>query len=444
MRSKFKRTGLIPVSEILLDQNNYRLGPLDSQIECKEIMFKEFGSKMNRIAEHIAKNGLSPKPIVVSKDDQDRWVVRDGNRRIAALKLLSNPAEAPDQYKRSFQEIKKNAAPGMIPHKIDCLTSDEETIVEYRKLEHMGPQGGIGQVNWDPRAKENLQADIEGKLSYPLAGAICEYLVKKGVPEAGRVSITSMQRLFQDTEVSRRIGFIWDGQQFFFTAKENEVFNILKEIIVDFTNKDKNKRKFVNDIYYPADRKKYINELFEARGLKEPTPLPKPVLSSGGQSPIGKTPSISNIPAKTKSPWDRPRVIKRGMGLPVSNSETKLNTVLVELTSKVNVRDATIAAGVLIRIVLERSVKCYALQHNITIRKKDLHVRINEVAKKMKDIGVINKKQLQQLQKMSHSEQLISAHTLNAWVHNPNYIPTPRDVCTFWDNIYFFLVECWK
>lgn len=444
MRSKFKRTGQIPVSEILLDQNNYRLGPLDSQIECIEIMFKEFGSKMNRIAGHIANNGLSPKPIVVSKDDQDRWVVRDGNRRITVLKLLNNPAEAPDQYKRSFQEIKKNAVPRMIPHKIDCLTSDEETIAEYRKLEHMGPQDGIGQVNWNARAKENLQADIEGKLRYPLAGAICEYLEKKGVPEAERVSISGMQRLFQDTDVSRRIGFIWDGQQFFFTAKENEVFNILKEIIVDFTNKDKNKRKTVNDIYHPPDRKKYINELFEARGLKEPTPLPKPVLSSGGQSTTGKTPSASNIPAKTKLPWDRPRVIKRGMGLPVPDSETKLNTVLVELTSKVNVREATIAAGVLIRIVLERSVVYYIKQNNITTRSDKLHVRINEVAKKMKTVGVIHSKELQQLKKMSNTEQLISAHTLNAWVHNPTYIPNPREICTFWDNIYFFLVECWK
>jgi len=40
MRSKFKSTGQIAVTEIMLDQNNYRLGPLDSQIECIEIMFK--------------------------------------------------------------------------------------------------------------------------------------------------------------------------------------------------------------------------------------------------------------------------------------------------------------------------------------------------------------------------------------------------------------------
>ena len=186
MRSKFKSTGPIPVSEILLDQNNYRLGPLENQIDCIEIMLKEFGSKMTKLAGHIAKNGLSPKPVVVSKDEQGRWVVRDGNRRIAVLKLLNNPAEAPDKYKHPFHAIKKTAAPGIVPDKIDCLTADEATIIEYRKLEHMGPQEGVGQVDWDARAKENLQADMDGKLRYPLAGAVCEYLEKKGVTEAGR------------------------------------------------------------------------------------------------------------------------------------------------------------------------------------------------------------------------------------------------------------------
>jgi len=441
MRSKFQRTGPIPVSEILLDQNNYRLGPLESQIDCIEIMFKEFGSKMTKLAGHIAKNGLSPKPVVVSKNEQGRWVVRDGNRRIATLKVLNNPAEAPDNYKRSFQAIKKTVASGMVPEKIDCLTADEATIIEYRKLEHLGMQGGVGQVDWDARAQDNLQADMDGKLRYPLARAVCGYLEKKGVAEAGKVYISTMQRLFQDSEVSRRIGILWDGQQFYFTGKEEEVLNILKEIIIDFTKvKD---RKKVSDVFDDKDREEYIGELFGPRGLEEPTPLPKPVPPSGVQPTSGKTPSASKIPVKSKPPWDRKRVIKRGVGLPVPGSETKLNTVLVELSSGIDVRDATIAAGVLLRLVLERSVDCY-MEKNTIPRKTKLHQRITATAKYMESVETIKQPQREQLVKMSSSEELISAHTLHAWVHNPDYNPNPREVCTFWDNIYFFLVKCWE
>lgn len=441
MRSKFTSTGLIPVSEILLDQNNYRLGPLDSQMDCVTIMFEEFGAKITKIAGHILQNGLSPKPVVVSKDDQGRWVVRDGNRRITALKLLNNPAEAPDQYQRTFQTLIKNVGTGVIPNAIDCLTADESTIIEYRKLEHMGEQEGIGQVDWSPRAKENMQADVDGKLGYPLATAVCGYLGKKGVAEARKVSLTNIQRLLQDVAVSKRLGLAWDGQQFILTAKEDEVFNVLKEIILDFTIG----KKVVGNIYHPPDRQTYIDTLFKSRGLKKLTPLDKPLLlASGKQVPKGSA-DVIKTRTITKPAWDRNRVIQRGVGLPVPNTEPKLQTIIAELSSKIDVRQATIAAGVLIRLVLERSVESYVKKNKISFHENDkLHVLIDKAAQKMKEVGTINKNQLRQLQKMRNVEHLISAHTLHAWVHNPDYTPTPREVCTFWDNIYFFLVACWK
>lgn len=430
MRSKFTSTGFIDVSEIMLDQNNYRLGLLDSQIDCINIMFEEFGPKILKIAGHIAQNGISPKPIVISKDKtNNRWIVRDGNRRITAIKLLNNPAEAPDHYRRYFQTLQNSAIPGMIPEKIECLTADEAAIIEYTTLEHMGPQDGIGLVPWDLRAKENMQADLEGKPLYPIGSAICGYLEKKGVTEAGRVSISNMQRLFQDTEVSKRLGIDWDGQRLKFVANEDEVFAVLKEIVTDFTKKENKLR--VRDIYYPRDRTKYIDDLFEHRGFKKPTPLGEP--------------DKEKHTARGKPPWDRKRVIQRNAGLPTPNTETKLNTILVELSSGIDVRDATIASGVLIRLILERSVDYYAKKNKITFAKKEsLANRIGKVADKMKMMDIIDIKQHELLKKMSRSEELISAHTLNAWVHNSQYIPEPRHVCTFWDNIYFFLYTCWK
>ncbi|MDO8722051.1 MAG: ParB/Srx family N-terminal domain-containing protein [Syntrophales bacterium] len=440
MRSKFTATGPIPVSEILLDQNNYRLGPLDSQMDCITIMFQEFGSKMVKIAGHIAKNGLSPKPVVVSKDNQGRWVVRDGNRRMTALRLLNNPAEAPEQYQKIFQNLKSNAVREMIPEAIDCLTADESIIIEYRKLEHMGPQDGIGQVDWDARAKDNLQADVDGKLTYPLARAICDYLEKKGVTEARSVSISNMQRLFQDTEVSKRLGIDWDGQNIKFAAVEDEVFNILKEIVIDFVKRGKK----VNDIYYPPDRERYMNDLFGNRSLKVPTPLAKPVAPAAGMRGAGGVAVQTKIAAKAKSSWDRPRVIQPGAGLPVPAIEAKLNTILAELRSKINVREAPVSASVLIRLIIERSVWYYITKYNVTYQKDELFHIIEKVAEHMKVSKIINKQDYNQIRKMGNATELISAHTLNAWVHNSNYTPTPQDVCTFWDNIYPFLVKCWK
>jgi hypothetical protein len=418
----------------MLDQNNYRLGPLDSQMDCIEIMFEEFGEKMTRIAGHIARNGLSPKPVVVSKDDKDRWVVKDGNRRVTALKLLNNPAQAPDKYKRAFQELKKTAVPGMVPSQIECLTADDATLMEYRKLEHMGAQDGIGQVDWNPRAKDNMLSDVSGKLKYPLAGAVCEYLSKRGVQEARTVFISNIQRLLQDPDIGKKIGISWNGKNISFTAKEDEVFEVLKEIVVDFV---KNKKK-VGEIYYPGNREKYITDLFKTRGIKEPTPLKTSSNPSQRETQTGRYRTI------TQPSWDRKRTIPRNMGLPIPGSESKTTNILVELSSRIDVREAPIGAGVLVRLLLERSVEYYGQKEKITFKDTALHKRIRQVAEYMKSKDLINKKEKEQLEKMSNNDELISAHTLNAWVHNPNYTPTPRDICTFWDNIYFFLLRCWR
>lgn len=443
MRNKFRSTGLIPVSEILLDQRNYRLGPIDTQKECIVAMFKEFDDMMLNLASHIAKSGLSPKPIVVSRKDDKHWCVRDGNRRVTALKLLNNPAEAPDEhYRKIFEAIRRDAEPGTIPDTLECITADEPTIIEYMKLEHMGQQSGIGQVKWGPREKNNLRDDIGGKIEYKLANSVLGYLSNRGVAEARNVKISNIQRLVQDKEISKRIGIIWDGDKLKFSCREEEVLELLRGIIDDFATGGKS----VKDIYHNEDRMRYLDELFDKRGFKEPTLLEKPTHPTGAGAKYtgGTTPSgEDSIPARRKAPRDRKRVIKPNAGIRVPETEAKLNSILVELSSRIDVREATIAASVLVRLVVEFSVDAF-LQKNGLSTDVNLNSKIKKAADKMYSQDILTKKQWEQLCKMNKSDEFLSAHTLNAWVHNPTYIPEPRSVCTFWDNIRFFLVECWK
>jgi len=447
MREKFSNTGLIPVSQIYLDQRNYRLGPTENQLESIDLMFEVFGNKIVKLAEHMAREGLSPKPIVVLKDGDGHWVVKDGNRRITALKVLNNPSEAPtDHYKHIFEDLKSNTDRNKGLDKVDCLTADEETVRKYMELEHMGPQDGIGQINWGAIEKENLLADSGEKYAYPQGMAVREYLISKGVAEAKNIPITNIQRLFGDADITEALGMKWSGEQFVFHSKEEELFEVVKTICLDFIKKDKG----VKNIYHKEDRTAYLNELFKTRGLKQPAILKSSQsfagTSSGTQSQnAAQSSATGNVPLKTKLPQDRGRVIQRGLSLPVPDEEIKINTILVELGSRIDVRKATIAASVLLRLLIEYSVESYAKRNGITQGKNEhLHHMIDKTAQKMKSDGNINQKQLQQLQKMKNSDELLSAHTLNAWIHNRTFIPDSRQVCTFWDNIRFFLFYCWK
>ena len=95
MREKFSAPFPVLVDDIKLDIQNFRYyGELSNQRECIEAMMNDLKSGVIELAGDIAKYGLTPDPIVISKDDSGEWVAREGNRRIAALKLLNNPSTA--------------------------------------------------------------------------------------------------------------------------------------------------------------------------------------------------------------------------------------------------------------------------------------------------------------------------------------------------------------
>lgn len=454
MRSKFNTTDEIPVSEIMLDQSNFRIGQAESQTECIDLLFHEFGDKMLRIADHIAREGLSPKPIVVKRNDDGFWVVRDGNRRVASLKLLNNPALAPEEHRKKFSELKqKDAGVGNIPSAISCLASDDEDVIlKYMQLEHLGPQDGVGQVDWGPRAKDNMSIAIGGRPRDAIARAVCDYLEKYGIQQAKTVKITNIQRLFQDVAVQQEIGIALDGDKLSFLLNESDVRDVLIEIVLDFAVKGKK----VDDIYHVDDRKKYVEDLFANRGIKRPGPKQSPPLNVVSGSGIGNpssspspctlvvTPTVTPISVPSRPPRIRKRLIQRGQGLNVPRAMTKVCTIIYELANKIDIRDAPISASVLLRLLLEYSVENFCVVNNVTHGPNDTLARkILKVAIHMEGNQIITKKEKELLGKMGNSSELISAHTLNQYVHDLVYTPAASDLCVFWDNTYFFLRKCW-
>ncbi|ABM28499.1 ParB/Srx family N-terminal domain-containing protein [Nitratidesulfovibrio vulgaris] len=447
MRDAFTTTDFIPVTELLLDQNNYRLGPLENQADCIEMMLAMYPTQMENIARDIASRGLSPKPIIVLKSEDDRWIVKDGNRRVTALKLLNNPSEAPENKRAVFRKIRDNAQDKKIPDAIQCLCADEKTIRDYMALDHGGLQDGVGQMDWGSREKDNMRIDTGGKIQSPFAMAVCNYMSKKGVKEANRVPITNIQRLLQDKYVQDKLKLGWDGEKLVFHGNEAEVRDLLKEIVLDFTER----KKTVRDIFYKADRKRYVDKFFSERGMK-PAAATSPVPSATVLNP----PPTDTLPKKNISsesnpvptirtpPRDRKRLIGPRNGLNVPDNEPKLRSIISELSAEIDVRNAPIAAGMLFRAVVEFSVEKYAsLNEIIWHQNEHLQNKIEKVAEHMLKSGVINKKHLAEIKKMSNSERLISTHTLNAIVHS-EYIPKASDLCTFYDNIRPFLYQCWK
>ena len=459
MRDKFELLPNIPVSNIQLDTSNFRIGTAANQRECIGLMFVDKRAEhIISLAKDIADRGLSPNPIVVVKNEKGGFTVKDGNRRITALKLLNNPSEAPDNYKATFLALSENANT-KISDSISCYLTDEETALSFMELSHLGFQGGVGQIKWGSNEKDNLNEFRGVKLQNNVARAVLTYLKNIGIPDTDKAKITIFQRLFQDKVVRDLIGIKWENESLSFSADEKSVANILTEIFLDFTLRHGKTIQIFTD----KDRLKYINELF-TRGVGKPQPTVTGDESSSDQNtseqgkpscttepneaaepskPL-KTPGNAACPAKNPS-WDRTRLIPRRCHIGVPKTAIKASNIAHELAHSIEVKKAPNGAAVLLRLLIEFSIDNYITKHSLVIPKDKakLYFKAIKVADNLLNSSHINKKEHEDLSKLSQSNEIFSAHTLNAWVHHSHYSPDPQSLCIFWDNIEKFINHCW-
>lgn len=440
MRRSFKNVKGVNIVDLLLDVNNPRHDALSSQKDCISVLLNSMGGKIVKIASHIAQYGLAPEPIIISRKGEE-WVVRDGNRRVTALKLLNNPDLAPIKFRKKFKNIKDEySSLGNIVNKLDCITSDdEEKILRCIELAHKGQQDGIGQVKWGPIEIDMFRAIRGEKPKNELAMSVVDYLKKHNVPEIEKASLTNIQRFFQDKAVQKKVGVTFENGKFVVKANEEKTLRFLKEFASDFGGK----KKKVADIYDDKDRMKYLKELQSRTNQLKGGKEEKGSLEAVQHSTHSKSTVLQPVKVANKAPRERKRLIQRQRGLPIPPSETKALSVLNELARRIDVREAPIAAGILVRLLLEFSIDFYSQRHGFEKGNDPLFKKLKRVADKMYEQKQITKQQLQLLQKMGKSESIISVHTLNAYVHDPSYCPKPSDLCTFWDNIYYFVCFCW-
>ncbi len=169
------------------------------------------------LAEDIAKNGLSPSdlPIVTLHDDGVHYLVLEGNRRIAALKILANPNLVKYGSDKSIREklkkISDDAQGQPLPEKIACVEfPSEEEAAHWLELRHQGQNQGRGVVAWDGQATDRFRERMSGKTSPERQ--VIEFMRSGGhlgtdvVSRLDSLPITNLKRLLQDPYVRSKVG----------------------------------------------------------------------------------------------------------------------------------------------------------------------------------------------------------------------------------------------
>ena len=137
-----KKRYLRRVNNLRLWNENPRLDPSDVYYTTKDYVDGMFRNENDRddfvsLAKSIVDNGfLSLDPVVVWKNEKGQYVVAEGNRRVAVLKLLQEPQKAPESIRRVFVAFSSKIDKSQYEKISVCVAPSFEECIWYINQRH--------------------------------------------------------------------------------------------------------------------------------------------------------------------------------------------------------------------------------------------------------------------------------------------------------------------
>jgi len=442
----------IDIHSLFLNLENPRFDKLENQKEVYKAMIENQGEKIINLAHDIAISGINPSDLTMVthfKNDKKKYIVLEGNRRVAAIKFLLEPSLASNggkkRYDKKFNDLSKKINKKTL-EKMRCVVfKDREKADHWISIKHTGENEGVGIVQWGAKEKARFNARY-GKSSQALQ--IIDFLKEYGELDVeskekiDNISITNLDRLIGDPTIRDAIGLSITNNLITTKLPKIEILKSLKKIANDLIDKSIK----VNNIYHKKDRREYIEnfnkENFPNKKLANLEPWS---LIEYSKELEKKHFAATKRLKKTKSyPLKRKTIIPTDCKLKIKNM--RLNKIYRELKS-LDVDEYTNSGAILVRVFLELS-----LDNFITIKSLPNLDENTSLPKKLKGVSdhfinnnILTKSQLKPINiAISNKNNIFSIDTLHAYVHNINLIPNPSDLKTTWDNIQLFVEKIWE
>ncbi|EQB40620.1 hypothetical protein M947_02095 [Sulfurimonas hongkongensis] len=458
--NEFKTLPKIRISQVNLDITNPRIGKQADEKACIEAIANKNRVHMLNLIRDIASEGLTPNPIILSKNKDDEWIVRDGNRRVTALKLLKNPNLAPsDEMTKKIKEIKLKYPKYSLEIKTAHEFESEESLQKYLDKIHKGSQDGIGQIEWSTieKARHNQQVGNKDKNIRALNFLIWAQNECNIFIDEDTFPFTTLSDRLMSVERLERIGIIADNDKAYCSPNKDLDITIKKvtRIINDLSKGEETSRTLLG----AKDQDRYIDQLCSEYGegiieSKSDTNDSTKIgsnLTNAVTNPTNKptaptdTLATTTYPVNNKPTWDRPKLfLKSKNPIKLPENQNKVQNILTEL-SKLRVDSTPIAVAMLYRALVEHSILYYINKHNLKPKKAEFVPRIRSVITHMNDNNVISEDLFELIGRYTNDDSsMLHARTLHAYVHSDVFHPDKQVLNNFWDQTSPFLVACWK
>jgi hypothetical protein len=244
------------LDELHLDLKNPRFAGLSSQREALEKIVLSQGSKLVNLAEDIVTEGMSPahRMLVMRAPGKGNpgYIVMDGNRRLAALRVLVNPSVLDgmkgvgDLTAQKLRKLAKEFSLSSIQPLDVFVCKNEAEARHWIEAIHTGENDGRGVVSWDGIATARYRGQNSSLKVLEFIKAAGKLSVEE-LAALERFPITNLDRLLGSPEVRERLGLTTEGGDLLSDLPQAELLRPLKKIVSDLATKKISVRDALNN-----------------------------------------------------------------------------------------------------------------------------------------------------------------------------------------------------
>jgi len=436
----------IAVELLDLDCENPRHGEVDNQDLALAQLIEDQGVKLANVAVDIHASGLHIADLfIVLKKDDGRYTVLDGNRRLAALRLLRTPSLLPDDLRTpDFNSAAESQ--GNQPETVTCavVTTRSEARLWLERT-HSGELEGVGTVSWGSAAKQRFRAAVAGTPNTQTSKAlvVLDWLRQKlpadhpahtHLDTVERSRVTNLGRLAGDPYVRSRVGFEFSRDAVSLRAEVSTVVDRLVLVVKDLAT-----GTTVTTLKRKPDRARYIDQLLFGGNGEEPAEVQldldddqRSVDDAGfdaSSEPAdgGAMPDISQIPTTT-TPQRRTQ--------PVAHPFTEVDTtglhprtrqIVNELATLNSNRHAN-AIAVLQRCVVELSVVQFLESRGRSVSKSAKLAQLIRAALDELSVAEGDRRFHAVRTHLQNAASVMSVRHLHEYLHNADTAPGESDL----------------
>ena len=413
------RTIEIGITSLQLNPENPRLSPKDDgTVWDQASLLAHFAARpdVRDLAKDIAQEGTNPsKRLIVEPlpgKNTNIYKVLEGNRRVAALRLLREPALAGSEALARTYNGLRDLAPGRLQTSFEAVVLDFEQAKHWLEIEHAKGQGGRATVGWGSQEHSRFSAFVRGSARHGRSLALLDLLKERGLIDAAtfkKVPITTLDRIVGDKDVRKAIG--WTDE----LPPLEKAGDVLHRIVKDLAEGMRVQRVF--------DKKKRKDYIEEVKGDPSLTHSVDPKTAKA------KTQRSSKVAA------DRKALIPSSF---VCKSTSERIKELVKELKNLHVDGCENVVAIAMRTLFELSMTEYIDKHKLVVDRTqygfNMAKGVPACCKSMISRGKIDKKALSPvLTNWTKDHSHLSLVSFHGFVHDKFPRPTKRDLVRKWD-----------